>query len=67
MMVRAKHALQRTRPSALPVIALATVAHAVVGRRRAIYHRIWPALTLLGVSVVLVVALGRLDPGDFFE
>jgi len=52
---------------ALPVVALATVALSVVGRRLAVYHRIWPALTLLVVSVVLNVALGRLDPGDFFE
>ena len=52
---------------ALPVVALATIALSIVGRRLAVYHRIWPALTLLVVSVVLVVALGRLDPGDFFE
>ncbi len=52
---------------ALPVVVLASVALSVVGRHLGAYHRIWPALTLLVASVVLVIALGRLDPGDFFE
>lgn len=52
---------------ALPVVALATIGLVAVGWRLAVYHRIWPALTLLVVSVGLVVVLGRLDLGDFFE
>jgi len=52
---------------ALPVVGLVAVACTIVGRRLAANHRIWPALTLLIVSVGLVVALARLDPGNFFE
>jgi hypothetical protein len=51
---------------ALPFVAIATVALAIRGRRLAVYHRIWPALTLLIISVVLVVTLGYLDPGGLF-
>lgn len=51
---------------ALPVVALATVALAVAGRRLAVYHRIWPALALLILSILLVMVLGIFDPGDFF-
>jgi membrane-associated PAP2 superfamily phosphatase len=52
---------------ALPVVAILTIALSIAGRRLAVYHRIWPALTLLVCSVVLVVVLGRIDPGAFFE
>jgi len=52
---------------AMPVVALAAVALPVIGRRLAVYHRIWPALTLLALSVALVIGLGRLDPGEFFD
>ena len=51
---------------AMPVIAILTIVFALIGRRLAVCHRTWPALALLVVSIVLVVALGRLDPGDFF-
>ncbi len=52
---------------ALRFVAIVTVVLAIVGRRLAVYHRIWPALTLLLVSVVMVLTLGRLDPGELFE
>jgi ABC-type dipeptide/oligopeptide/nickel transport system permease component len=51
---------------ALPVVALAAIVLSIVGWHLAVYRRIWPVITLLASSVVLVVALGRLDPGDFF-
>lgn len=49
-----------------PVAALATLALIFVGRRLAVSQRIWPALTLLVISVALVVVLVWLDPGAFF-
>ncbi|MBL9166713.1 MAG: hypothetical protein JNN07_03160 [Verrucomicrobiales bacterium] len=52
---------------ALPVVALATVALALVGRRVAVDRRIWPALTFLVASIVLVIVVARLDPGGFFN
>ena len=51
---------------ALPVVALVTFVLALVRRRLADYPRTWPALTLLVLSIVMVIALGRLDPGNFF-
>lgn len=52
---------------ALPIVAVATIALALVGRRVAADRRIWPALTFLAASIALVMVVARLDPGSFFN
>jgi hypothetical protein len=50
-----------------PLILLTTVVLALVARYRSWVRSVWPALTLLAGSVLLTLALGRVDPGQFFE
>lgn len=52
---------------ALPVVALATIALALVGRRVAVDRRIWPTVMFLVASIALVMVVARLDPGGFFN
>lgn len=50
-----------------PLILLAAVVLALVARYRDWVRRVWPAFALLAGSVLLTLALGRTDPGRFFE
>ncbi len=51
----------------VPGAIVAAVVLAVVGSRIGWRIKPWPALSLAAVSLVAVVATGRLDPGRFFE
>lgn len=51
----------------IPLVACATIALAVLGRRAWVYHRIWPVLTFLVFSVVLVIAVAIIDPRHLIQ
>ena len=52
---------------AIPLVAMVTVILAVIGRRACVYPRIWPALTFLVFSIVLVVAIAIIDPRHLIQ
>lgn len=61
------HAVNWFGLAMVPGAVLAAVVLAVVGSRLGWRTKVWPSLSLATVSLVAVVATGRLDPGRFFE